>query len=1505
MKDCIRCLIGHCLIGVFLSCSLFSCGSGKKIDVSNTKADSLNQISFAFRYKNLNYAAEAARKAYLLSPTNPTIWAQTLNNLGFCAFMQMDFDQAMEYYGEVSKETNNEIEGLIADVGMMKICQRVSLNKEFFDYRNQALRRMKRIGADYTVMSNSAIASRYNFATSEFYLVSSIYYYYLQLDKESQESIDAISEQLLSDDTAQWLYMMYMKGLGGLYNIDNQEYRVIGKFRVLLDCLEKAHKHQYTYFKANALQAMAELLTFESNRNILSFKRMSWLNLINPEGIEIDALPLFLANQALRLFKKYGDNYQISGTYRTIATYYNSVNQPEKALENLQEALEYVNMHHEKHYHCTDTLDRLFTYKKGMQQAVELKWVNDASIKTVPEWIARLREQLSRTYSAMGMKVESDYNRNIYLDLLDYTRQDKELESRFATLESESRQLNLLIFFVGFVFVILSIVFIYLNRFWKRSYAHYLSELRKVLELCRAITASVPQQVSDRDEVVEAIRLSIGADIMNLTGAYKWWISISSKTDEKIQTDEISETDEDGVNKCFPLIAPGKNNPVAFLWLQKKGTINKDVQSLIHLILPYLAWTIENGLNLASLSDERMRLEKEQYIHLQHFIENKRQNEIKKTCLAIVTGIVPYIDRVVNEIHKLQHTSFAQDKDVQRTKLQYISELSTKINEHNDILAQWIKMRQGALSLAIENFELADLFKVIAKGRRTYEAKHQQLIVEDTNAVVKADKALTLFMINTLTENARKYVNEGGFVKVHAVETDSYVEVSVTDNGPGLSETDVHRILSEKVYDSGSIGMGTTKDAAQLQKQKGHGFGLMNCKGIIDKYKKTNALFSVCLFSIDSELGKGSRFYFRLPKGVKRISCLFLPLLLICSMEMTSCSNVEYAKQSHVSLERGITNLALMGSKRNSTEVVDSVVPYDSLLAIANIFANKVYDANVEGRFSEALDLADSALFYMNSHFKKYAGFDEPLVRMYGKGQAAELVWLANNFDTDYFIMLDVRNEIAVACLALKDFDYYDYNNRAYTTLYKQLSEDNSLEEYCVQMQKSSNNKSVALTLFVAMSIAFIVMYYLTFWRRKLHYRFNVEQVFSINRAAFTATADANKKLDDVREQLIKVVFHEINELLPIDNLILAVKEEGIEELRFSSFLPIDKKFILDRVRLCYENREINADDEFMWYCVPLCVTAGAEEHRVGVMALNWSQLSMHEDDKLLIKLIAGYLAVVLYNSIVQVERKYLDIELAQDEARRVSYEENLLHVQNLVLDNCLSTIKHETIYYPNRIRQIATKMLQADSNLEGYEKSQLTDMGELVSYYKDVFTILASCAARQLDEVTFRRSDIQTGELVAAIRKYYKKITRKKSLYPELEIESDDLIFVGDEILLNFLFENLLNEAVQIEESGKLSLKITQEDQYVRFDFTDFRRTYTQEELNALFYPDHTQLCEKDGIPVLKGTEYLVCKQIVREHDEYSGRRGCRINACSVPDGQGFTVWFTIPVRATNHIKE
>ena len=107
---------------------------------------------------------------------------------------------------------------------------------------------------------------------------------------------------------------------------------------------------------------------------------------------------------------------------------------------------------------------------------------------------------------------------------------------------------------------------------------------------------------------------------------------------------------------------------------------------------------------------------------------------------------------------------------------------------------------------------------------------------------------------------------------------------------------------------------------------------------------------------------------------------------------------------------------------------------------------------------------------------------------------------------------------------------------------------------------------------------------------------------------------------------------------------------------------------------------------------------------------------------------------------------------------------------------------------------------------------------------------------------------------------------------------------------------ENLIDEALTVREDGVIRLQARQDNEYIRFLFTDTRREKSVEELNQLFYPNLARMTSGEK-GELRGTEYLVCKQIIRDHDEFAGRRGCRINA-EPAEGGGFTVYFTIPRR-------
>ena len=1431
------------IIGIVLFTSFFSC-----TDMVPTKEvrliDSLNGKAYAYRYRSLDSSYKYANEAYRQVNFYKSGKAEASNNLGFCAFMAMDFDRAEALHKEVYKLTKNELELLIADIGLMKICQRTAMNKEFYDYRNSALKRMKRIREESDLFADRHEALRLDYAFTEFFIVSSIYYYYLQQRQEAITSLNRIPEDEALTDTNQLLYYHYIKGSASLVEATKPEDRKMREFDQLYITWRTAVQTNHPYFEGNGLQGLANLMVSPNNFELFRTRRGYALDQF---GFPVDSLlPLRMAQRALEKFREYNDLYQIAGAYVSIGKYMNEHGRYTEALDTLAKALDCVNQHHMLYYHhAADTLDKLHVFVEGDTTYTGVPWIMQEDVRTVPEWISRIREQLSVSYAGLGMKYASDYNRNIYLDILNYTRQDKELESRYLSLEADSRQMTLVLSLVIVGLVLVVILWWFFNKRSKIRNQVDVERLQRILTLCRDITSSIPMNVPLIQQGIDQL---FGKGRLQL------------------------EIPEEGKAALVPL-----------------HRLNRDEKALVHVLEPYIVWAADNEQMVEALSDERMQLEKQRYVYEQHIAGNKRQNLIKKACLAIVNGINPYIDRILNEVHKLTERGDIDNAKIKKEKYQYIDELVTTINEYNDILALWIKMKQGTLSLNIETFSLNELFELLGKGRRAFEMKNQKLEIEPTTVMVKADRALTLFMINTLAENARKYTPEGGTIKVYArITEDAYVEISVEDNGRGISEEDVAHIIGEKVYDSRVIGMKNAADPEVLKENKGSGFGLMNCKGIIEKYKKTNDLFRGCVFDVESELGKGSRFYFRLPSGVRKAMGVLL-LCLLLPLGMVSCLHDPIPPM----LQDGDSIVVVMDSA------------YEDLLDVASDYANAAYFANVDENYELALQYIDSAMLFLNEHYEKYARPDRPhrYMKLVGEGTPAEISWWNELFDSDYHVILDIRNEAAVAFLALKQLDAYSYNNSAFTDLYKLQGEDQTLEAYCRQLERSNTNKTVGIILCFVLLIVSLVGYYFLYMRKRLQNRLNLEQVLEINQKVFAASlvrpqeqenAEALQReestLKEIPQRIVDEAFGSVNELLTIDRMGIAVYNETTHRLEYASRPGQEMP---EMVEQCFSAGEYLSEQHLQ--AIPLMVEAGGEHQCVGVLYLERREGTEQETDRLLFELVARYVAIVVFNAVVKLATKYRDIESAHEETRRASWEDSMLHVQNMVLDNCLSTIKHETIYYPNKIKQIVGR-LNTQKLSETEEREAVETMTELIEYYKGIFTILSSCASRQLEEVTFRRTVIPVQELLDAAGKYFKKSMKNRSERIELEIEPMEAKVIGDVNQLRFLLENLIDEALTVREDGLIRLQARQDNEYIRFLFTDTRREKSVEELNQLFYPNLARMTSGEK-GELRGTEYLICKQIIRDHDEFAGRRGCRINA-EPAEGGGFTVYFTIPRR-------
>jgi hypothetical protein len=249
--------------------------------------DKLNEISYSYHYRNLDSTTVYAKRALAAAEGYEAGQAEALNNLAFVSILKMDYQYANKLLDSISLVTDNQVELLVADVQRMRLCQRQSQNKDFYNYRESAVRRMHRIQEEPEPL-NAHLQRRMVYATSEFQIVTSTYYYYVGLEQQSVDALLLINpDGEVRNDTAQLLAYHYNVGAGGIITHGTQEEINQLEFDHLMRCHLLARQFGYIFWEANSLQAMSEHLQVKSLRERLiqdNLPAMKFINVCKPPG---------------------------------------------------------------------------------------------------------------------------------------------------------------------------------------------------------------------------------------------------------------------------------------------------------------------------------------------------------------------------------------------------------------------------------------------------------------------------------------------------------------------------------------------------------------------------------------------------------------------------------------------------------------------------------------------------------------------------------------------------------------------------------------------------------------------------------------------------------------------------------------------------------------------------------------------------------------------------------------------------------------------------------------------------------------------------------------------------------------------------------------------------------------------------------------------------------------------------------------------------------------------
>ena len=253
--------------------------------------------------------------------------------------------------------------------------------------------------------------------------------------------------------------------------------------------------------------------------------------------------------------------------------------------------------------------------------------------------------------------------------------------------------------------------------------------------------------------------------------------------------------------------------------------------------------------HITNITEEKLLEEKlhhAEYETRQSELEIQKVREADKLKSAFLANMSHEIRTPLNAI--VGFSTLLVDTDDPEEKKQFVE----IIQKNNELLLQLIsdvldlaKIESGIIELKLVEVDLRELCKeLVVSIRIKVPAEVALCVVPDLPSyIMRCDKVRLTQIISNFINNAIKHTSKGTILLGYEIRWDE-IEFSVTDTGDGMSP-EVQRHVFDRFYKGNSFKQGT-------------GLGLSICKSIIEQVGGK--------IGVESEIGKGSRFWFTLPR---------------------------------------------------------------------------------------------------------------------------------------------------------------------------------------------------------------------------------------------------------------------------------------------------------------------------------------------------------------------------------------------------------------------------------------------------------------------------------------------------------------------------------------------------------------------------------------------------------------------------------------------------------------
>ena len=234
----------------------------------------------------------------------------------------------------------------------------------------------------------------------------------------------------------------------------------------------------------------------------------------------------------------------------------------------------------------------------------------------------------------------------------------------------------------------------------------------------------------------------------------------------------------------------------------------------------------ERNLLVAILDECGLALEKEQMVRVKREAEETARQEALRANLlrAISHDLRTPLTSISGNAGILMENGGALDEEKKRTLYSSIYDDSMWLINLVENLLSITRMENGAMKLNVQPELVDEVFsEALAHLDRGAARHHISVALEDDLLMAGMDARLIVQVVINLVNNAIKYTPDGSHIRLSARRKGGLVEISVGDDGPGISEG-----AKERLFD-----MFYTVDNARGDGRRGLGLGLSLCRSIV------------------------------------------------------------------------------------------------------------------------------------------------------------------------------------------------------------------------------------------------------------------------------------------------------------------------------------------------------------------------------------------------------------------------------------------------------------------------------------------------------------------------------------------------------------------------------------------------------------------------------------------------------------------------------------------------